>query len=73
MLFGRSKEIDMEGRKIVVSKARCPENHRCPSVRVCPVDALKQNGFSAPEVDHGKCIKCGKCIRSCPMRAIKAE
>jgi len=55
---------------IRVSRSRCPENHPCPSVRVCPVEALKQVRFSAPTADMDKCIKCGKCVRYCPMGAI---
>jgi Fe-S-cluster-containing hydrogenase component 2 len=53
-----------------VLKERCPQNHNCPAVRVCPVDALKQNGFSAPMVDEDACIMCGKCVKFCPMNAI---
>ena len=55
---------------IRVNKNRCPENHPCPSVRVCPVEALKQVRYSAPTADMDKCIKCGKCVRYCPMGAI---
>nr|WP_204355521.1 4Fe-4S binding protein [Acetobacterium sp. KB-1] len=49
---------------------RCPQNHPCPSVRVCPVDALSQEGFAAPKVDMEKCIRCGKCVDYCPMNAL---
>lgn len=59
--------------KIKVIKERCPQNHPCPSVRVCPVDAIKQEGFKAPVIDDDKCTKCGKCVKFCPMRAIVAE
>ncbi|HAN20592.1 MAG: 4Fe-4S ferredoxin [Clostridiales bacterium GWF2_36_10] len=52
---------------------RCPQNHPCPSVRVCPVGALTQKGYTAPVVDMDKCIKCGKCSRFCPMRALVLE
>lgn len=38
-------------RKIVVIKSRCPQNHPCPSVRICPVGALIQNGYDAPTID----------------------
>ncbi len=55
---------------IRVNRNRCPENHPCPSVRVCPVEALSQVRFSAPTADMDKCIKCGKCVRYCPMGAI---
>jgi Fe-S-cluster-containing hydrogenase component 2 len=56
---------------ILVDKPRCPQNHPCPSIRVCPTGALMQHGLDAPTVDHEKCIACGKCISYCPMRAIK--
>jgi Dissimilatory sulfite reductase (desulfoviridin), alpha and beta subunits len=56
-----------------VKTARCPQNHPCPSVRVCPVGALSQKGFKAPEVDDDSCIKCGKCVRFCPMGALALE
>ena len=56
-----------------VKKSRCPQNHPCPSVRVCPVGALVQKGYDAPTIDEEKCIKCGKCVRFCPMRALVLE
>ena len=62
-----------QDRKLVINKRRCPENHLCPSIRVCPVGALKQNGYAAPTVDESKCTKCGKCVRYCPMRAISLQ
>jgi len=33
-----------------------PQNHPCPSVQACPVGALKQDGYNAPEVDMEKLI-----------------
>ena len=59
-----------ENAVIRVNRNRCPENHPCPSVRVCPVEALSQVRFSAPTADMDKCIRCGKCVRYCPMGAI---
>jgi ferredoxin len=59
--------------KLNVIQQRCPQNHRCPSLRVCPTGALTQTGFAAPEVDQEKCIACGKCVRFCPMQALKLE
>jgi len=56
---------------ITVNKKRCPQNHPCPSVRVCPVGALKQNGYDAPVVDEDACIQCMKCVDYCPMGAIQ--
>lgn len=67
-MFNFRKEMNL-----VVKVNRCPQNHPCPSIRVCPVDALKQEGYKAPVVDMNKCIKCGKCVKFCPMGAIAFE
>jgi len=55
--------------KIDVEASRCPQNHRCPAMRICPVDAISQDGFAAPVIDQDKCISCGKCARVCPYGA----
>ncbi|RPF48759.1 4Fe-4S binding protein [Hydrogenoanaerobacterium saccharovorans] len=70
-LFNSKKNT--ANRMLVVKEARCPQNHACPSVRVCPAGALTQNGFDAPIVNMDKCIKCGKCVKFCPMRALIFE
>lgn len=57
-------------KKIRVIKERCPQNHRCPAVKVCPVNALSQKWFGAPTVDLDACIGCGKCANFCPMGAL---
>lgn len=58
---------------LMVNKKRCPQNHACPAVRVCPVGALSQKGHAAPAVNMDQCIKCGKCVKYCPMRALTLE
>ncbi|MEA5019297.1 MAG: 4Fe-4S binding protein [Gordonibacter sp.] len=69
--LGKTKQGAASSKtSLVVDAARCPQNHRCPSVGVCPVDALSQTGFSAPTVDQDACISCGKCVSFCPMRAL---
>lgn len=55
---------------ITVKKEKCPQNHSCPAVKVCPVGAISQKGYSAPAIDMDKCISCMKCTRYCPMGAI---
>jgi len=71
-LFGGQKQGPMTAdQRIFVDKRRCPENHPCPSVRVCPVNALSQKGYAAPKVNMKACVKCGKCVRYCPMGAIR--
>lgn len=72
MFFKKAQE-DISLKTLKVNKNRCPQNHACPSVKVCPVGALSQNGFAAPVIDFDKCIKCGKCVRFCPMKALKFE
>jgi ferredoxin len=69
MAFGFGKK-EAAGGTLVVLNDRCPQNHPCPSVRVCPTGALSQSGFSAPVVDQEKCVSCGKCVRFCPRRAL---
>jgi len=59
--------------QITVDMNRCPQNHPCPAVKVCPVGAIVQKGYDAPTIDMGKCIKCKKCVKFCPMGAIKAN
>ena len=64
---------DNDSKTLVVNKSRCPQNHACPSIKVCPVGALTQVGFSAPAVAQDKCIRCGKCVRFCPRAALSLE
>lgn len=56
-----------------VIKERCPQDHRCPAMRVCPNGALQQNNYEAPTVDETKCILCGQCVKTCPKKALVLE
>ena len=56
---------------ITIDKNKCPQNHRCPSINVCPVGAISQNGFELPVINQELCVECGKCINFCPKRAIQ--
>ena len=60
----------MNDKNLVVLKENCPQNHRCPSVKICPVGALVQEGNNAPVVLADQCIKCGKCVDYCPKKAL---
>lgn len=71
--FANKQRAEKE-KKPVVIKYRCPQNHRCPAVMVCPVGAIVQeDSKSAPVIDYDKCINCGKCVRYCGMGAIVFE
>lgn len=76
MFFGKGiSEGAVRGlrKKLVVNRARCPQNHRCPSIDICPAGALTQSGYSAPVADSEKCTGCGACVNFCPMRALSLE
>ena len=55
---------------LTVDDLRCPQNHRCPLLTVCPVGAITQSGFGLPVIDPEKCIECGKCVKRCGMQAV---
>lgn len=57
--------------KLIINIADCPQNHACPSVTVCPMNALSQEGFKAPVIDEEKCIACGLCAEKCGKKALK--
>jgi ferredoxin len=56
-----------------VDKNKCPQNHKCPAIKVCKVQAISQNGYSLPVIDESVCVDCGECIEFCPMGAISRE
>lgn len=57
--------------KLMVDTNLCPQNHACPSVTICPMQALSQEGYQAPVVDAEKCIVCGLCAEKCGKKALK--
>ena len=65
--------MNNQDKILVVVKENCPQNHKCPSVKVCPVGALVQKENNAPIVIQDKCIKCGKCVAFCPKKALVLE
>jgi len=58
---------------LIIRDKLCPQNHLCPAVKECPVNALAQNGMRVPTVDREKCIACGKCAETCPTGALQME
>lgn len=58
---------------IVVNPDLCPKNHRCPTIKVCPVGAITQQPGQAPVVDQAKCVGCGKCVMSCRVFSLATD
>ena len=57
---------------IEVVEARCPQNHRCPVIGVCPTQAISQeSSYSAPKIDKSLCTDCGLCVRFCGYGAFQ--
>ena len=54
----------------IISERLCPQNHRCPIIRVCPAEAIIQEGYGLPVINKDKCTECGKCAKYCPTRAV---
>ena len=60
-------------KKLNIIVDKCPQNHKCPAVKVCTVGSLSQEKFEAPKIDYEKCIRCGKCSNFCPKQALRLE
>lgn len=56
---------------ITVNPDKCPQNHRCPLIALCPVDAISQIGTGLPAIDGEKCIECGSCVENCGTGAMQ--
>jgi len=58
---------------LAINPKVCPQNHRCPMLKHCPVGAISQDGNGLPFIDEEKCIECGKCAMICPMKAVISQ
>lgn len=58
----------------VVDSNICDKSPFCPVKRVCPENAITQEGnffnTSVPIIDPNRCIGCGKCVNYCPHKAV---
>lgn len=55
----------------IVDPTLCPQDHACPLIKYCPVDAISQTGHQLPTMNPQLCIRCGKCEANCPKHAVK--
>ncbi len=56
---------------ITVNPKKCPQDHACPMIPICPQKAISQIRVELPIVDLDKCVGCGVCIRHCPRDAFE--
>jgi ferredoxin len=54
-----------------VDPLKCPQDHKCPAINICPQKAITQVNNNLPVIDNEKCINCGECIYFCPMGGYK--
>ena len=55
---------------LTIDELRCPQDHRCPLIPVCPVGAISQLGDGLTTIDPMKWIACGECITHCGRQAV---
>lgn len=53
-----------------VDPDRCPQNHACQLVAICPAQAISQQGQALPVIDGGLCFECEICSMACPLGAV---
>jgi ferredoxin len=56
---------------LTINSNLCPQNHRCPIMKACPMEAISQDGNGLPVIDDSKCAECMDCVSSCPMHAVQ--
>lgn len=62
--------IDVDTPSLAKPKQRCSGCSACEAI--CPVTAIvmarDDEGFLYPSINADKCIRCGKCVSSCPLK-----
>lgn len=54
-----------------IDKNICPQDHLCPLIADCPVEAIsQQTPNSLPVINNDACIECGLCAANCPLGAV---
>ncbi|MFH1722637.1 MAG: 4Fe-4S binding protein [Candidatus Altiarchaeota archaeon] len=58
---------------ITVDSYKCPQNHHCPMIPLCPQIAIGQECVGLPIVDKEKCTECLICVTNCPKEAFEKK
>ncbi len=45
---------------LVINKNRCPQNHSCPLLNICPEGAISKEGYILYRIDFTKSTECVK-------------
>ena len=79
-LDGFGEEFSSHVEKGVCPVRTCPSlisytiNQKCRGCMMCedncPVGAISGEPLKQHTIDQNKCVKCGKCLRSCKFRAV---
>jgi len=56
---------------IKLDASKCPKNHPCILLRLCPKKAITQDNKGLPKIDYHKCIECGTCVNNCSFGVFK--
>lgn len=57
--------------RLYISPDICPQDHVCPLIKICPVQAISQPGVPGlPVINNEACIMCGQCVLACPKKAV---
>jgi len=59
---------------VTIDPARCDRSPGCPARMACPEGAIVRESGEGPwTIDQSRCVGCGACVYSCPMRAVEMQ
>ena len=73
---GKKKEYKMKPIPVLYErKEDCCGCTACYAI--CPKGAIEmkedEEGFEYPRIDEDKCVRCGMCLKVCPIKEAKAQ
>ena len=61
----------MTTKRAVIDPEKCDRSVGCPAVKACPAGVIEREDDNEPYYVNAFCQGCGKCVQSCPNKAIK--